>query len=165
MDSFVRIHKNVSLADAHSFTNVFFLLLLEHNSLFTLWKFSSMHPKVKIYLPFSVHSCLGRLQGSCRSLGNYPKDTMVVWMKSASHSTGHLSTWSPVGGTLWGGLGDVALLEVHHWEQALKLKVLSHFQFALSSHLRLRMWIASCSCCHVCCYALCHDELLPLLEP
>lgn len=29
----------------------------------------------------------------------------------------------------------------------------------------LRMWTASCSCRRVCCYALCHDELLLLLQP
>lgn len=61
-------------------------------------------------------------------------------MKNASHSTGHLSTRSPVGGTVWGGLGDVALLEeVHHWGWTLRLKVSSHFQFAISSYLCLRM--------------------------
>jgi hypothetical protein len=39
------------------------------------------------------------------------KENMVIWMKSVSHRLRYLNRWSIVGGTVWGNLGDMALVE------------------------------------------------------
>lgn len=49
-------------------------------------------------------------------------------MVNAPHSFGHLNAWSPVGSTVWKGLGGVALLEkVCYWRRALKVQRLMPF--------------------------------------
>lgn len=54
----------------------------------------------------------------------------------------HLSTWFPVVGTIWGGLGGVAILEeVHHWRRALM------FQKPHSTPSAVSLLHACCSRC------------------
>ena len=49
-------------------------------------------------------------------------NTHVGPQEKVLHGLGHLNTWSSVGGTIWGGLGGVALLEEGcHWGRALRV--------------------------------------------
>lgn len=52
-------------------------------------------------------------------------------MRNVFHYLGHLNTWSPIDGAVWGGLDGVALLEkVPLW--ALRIKGFIYYPFALS---------------------------------
>lgn len=62
-----------------------------------------------------AHSPAGR-QKKCNGLNE--KCPQRLW---------HLSTWFPVVGTIWGGLGGVAILEeVHHWGAGSEASKASH---------------------------------------
>lgn len=53
-------------------------------------------------------------------------------LRTVLYGTGHLSIWTPAGGTVWGRLGGTALLEgVHPWRRALGVKAYHYFQILL----------------------------------
>jgi hypothetical protein len=62
--------------------------------------------------------------GPDRSLKTDISSDVVIGMRMAPRG----SYWSPVGGTIWEELGDVALLEeMCHWGQALRVQCLTLF--------------------------------------
>lgn len=79
------------------------------------------------------------------------------WMGNVSHSLRHLHTWSPVGGAIWGGLGNAALQEeACHCGYSLGLKPfllpVCSFCFVLvakdgSSHLCVPVTMPTACCC------------------
>lgn len=62
-------------------------------------------------------------------------------MRIVSHRLEHLNSWWLAGGTGWGGLEVVALLEeVHHWGWVLGVLMSLHFQLTFcASRLYLKM--------------------------
>lgn len=59
-----------------------------------------------------------------------------IWMAPIGFYVIYLTTWSPVGGMVWKGLGEVALLEeMCHWEWALQFQM---------THLILNTFSALC---------------------
>lgn len=61
---------------------------------------------------------------------------VVIWIRNVCHRLGHLNTWSPVDGAVWGGLGSEALMEeVHHWRQPSSVYSLAYFLFLPSCSL------------------------------
>lgn len=80
------------------------------------------------------------------------------WMRNVSHSFRHFAhIWFPVGGAIWGGLGNVALQEeACHYGYSLRLKPfflpVCSFCFALvakdvSSHLLVPVTMPTACCC------------------
>lgn len=71
------------------------------------------------------------------SAGKGPKVSATVYMGNISQSLGQLCIpETPVGGTVWGGLGGAAWMgdeELRYWGQALKDKTLINSWFALSA--------------------------------
>lgn len=74
-----------------------------------------------------------------------------------AHTLRHLHTWSPVGGSVWGDLGSLALVqEVHHWRWALMLKFTMFSVHFLCFVLTVPA-TTPVSCCHT--VSACHYGL------
>ena len=78
--------------------------------------------------------------------------------ETGPHGVKCLNSWIPVGGTVWEGLGGVALFEeVCHWEWALKFPVCSLYLLLVVQDVNsLR-----CSCHEVFISLHCHGLLKP----
>lgn len=74
------------------------------------------------------------------------------------HRFWHLNTWSPLGVTVWEGLGGVAMWEkACCWGWVLRFQTSLHSQLAVSASCSgLKMWAFS-DCCshHACCLLSC----------
>lgn len=64
--------------------------------------------------------------------------SVEVWMKNGPHRLLCVNTWFPAGGTVWEGLGGIALLgKVCHWEWTLRFQQTANTPSWLSLCLKM----------------------------
>lgn len=90
---------------------------------------------------------------------------MMAWVRNVTHRLRYLNYWSPVDGTVYGGLGLVLLEDICTWGWSSRVKSPTYFHFTLWCELP-----ASCSYSHAYCLLLCLPEMkdsypLKLLGP